>query len=59
MHTFENRLSWLYTWRQPGKKKEKPKKKGANAPQLGAIRCLIDFCGMRYNEKALYVANAP
>src|SRR5260221_614865 len=22
MHTFENRLSWLYTWRQPGKKRE-------------------------------------
>ena len=47
--------------RQPGSlfglgqkqaKKQKSKKYGANAPQLRAIRCSIDFCVMRCNETA-------
>ena len=33
-------------------KKPKSKKYGANAPQLRAIRCSIDFCVMRCNETA-------
>ena len=42
-----------------GQKKGKTQKKyGANAPQLRAIRCPIDFCVMLCNEKALYGANA-
>ena len=31
---------------------QKTKKYGANAPQLRAIRCSIDFCVMRCNETA-------
>jgi len=31
---------------------QKTKKYGANAPQLHAIRCSIDFCGMLCNETA-------
>ena len=47
--------------RQPGSpfglgqkqaKKPKSKKYGANAPQLRAIRCSIDFCVMLCNEHA-------
>src|SRR5712692_2917235 len=45
--------------RQPGspfglghKQAKKPKKYGANAPQLRAIRCSIDFCVMLCNEQA-------
>jgi hypothetical protein len=34
------------------KKAQKTKKYGANAPQLHAIRCSIDFCGMLCNETA-------
>ncbi len=43
LHTFEYRLSRLYTWPQQAKKgkdpkeREKPKKYGANAPQLHPI----------------------
>jgi hypothetical protein len=40
LHTLKYRLSRLfYTWRQQGKEREreKPKKYGANAPQLRAI----------------------
>ncbi len=32
--------------------RQKTKKYGANAPQLRAIRCSIDFCVMRCNETA-------
>jgi len=36
-----------------GQKQAKNKKKyGANAPQLHAIRCSIDFCVMPCNEQA-------
>src|SRR5260370_345552 len=35
----------------PGQK-GKPKKYGANAPQLHPIRCSIDFCVMLCNEQA-------
>ena len=36
-----------------GQKQAKNKKKyGANAPQLHAIRCYIDFCVMQCNETA-------
>ena len=45
--------------RQPGslfglgqKQAKKPKIYGANAPQLRAIRCSIDFCVMLCNETA-------
>jgi hypothetical protein len=48
--------------RQPGspfglgqkqtKKAQKIKKYGANAPQLHAIRCSIEFCVMQCNEPA-------
>jgi hypothetical protein len=45
--------------RQPGslfglgqKQAKKPKIYGANAPQLRAIRCSIDFCVMLCNEQA-------
>src|SRR5260221_13605350 len=34
------------------KKAQKIKKYGANAPQLHANRCSIDFCVMRCNEQA-------
>jgi hypothetical protein len=34
------------------KQAKKPKKYGANAPQLRAIRCYIDFCVMLCNETA-------
>src|SRR5713101_7556365 len=37
LHTFEHRLSWLYTWPQQAKKGGKSKIYGANAPQLSAI----------------------
>ena len=47
------------TERQPGslfglgqKQAKKPKIYGANAPQLRAIRCSIDFCVMLCNETA-------
>ncbi len=46
-----------------GQKQAKIKKYGANAPQLHAIRCSIDFCVMPCNEQAKnkkkYGANAP
>jgi len=38
LHILENSLSWLYTWPQRGKKREKPKKYGAYAPQMHHIR---------------------
>ncbi len=45
------------------KQAKKAKKYGANAPQLRAIRCSIDFCVMQCNEQAKkakkYGANAP
>ncbi len=34
------------------KKPKNQKKYGANAPQLRAIRCPIDFCVIMYNETA-------
>jgi len=45
------------------KERENPKKYGANAPQLRAIRCYIDFYVMLCNEQGKnpkkYGANAP
>ena len=61
-YTFEHRLSWFYTCVNR-KERENPKKYGANAPQLRAIRCYIDFYVMLCNEQGKnpkkYGANAP
>jgi hypothetical protein len=48
------RYSMLYRflWNAMQRASQKTKKYGANAPQLRAIRCSIDFCGMQCNEQA-------
>ena len=48
----ERQLSSPFGLGQKQAKKQKSKKYGANAPQLRAIRCSIEFCVMLCNETA-------